>query len=233
MGKASRGKSQREEIKAAIEVAIADQKSSLKDIAGNSRTSSLRRFGTFMAGTVFSAIIAIPLTLLFAPSFAQLISLRSRSAVTVSYVIQHGQMNCDYYMIGIHPQDKNDTIKSLTLHLQFPGAIQSLEYGTDHSLWKDGKTAIEDKFDFELPCDVKAAISSDLPASIQIRQTGQAKRDVVVDAQNLDASSSFMLVLGVNRSNNPRLTYTGQAIYSAWNQDIPARINLLWMNGPK
>jgi hypothetical protein len=235
LGKASRRKwNRRKTFDDEAKLAIARQENNVVSLSAQSKSSVTRKTFIFLATIVVSALVGIIFSLRFSVPFARLLSFRRQPVVTVSYVIQKNGTDCDYYTIGIHPQDPRDTIKSLTLHLQFPGEIRSLDYGMDHTVWKDGKTpAIEDTFAFEPPCNIKAAVPSDLPSSIQIKRTGQRQKDLVIDIQNLDASSSLMVVSGATRSLDPRLTYTGQAIYSALNQDIPAPIRFTWIDGPK
>jgi hypothetical protein len=179
----------------------------------------------FLATVLLSVVAALT----FTPFFAGLLS--RKHAVTVSYAVHQEFVDCDYYDIGIHPENNKDSIKSMTLHLRFPGAIRSVEYGTDHTMVA-GKAAIQDSFYTGPPCDIKAAIPSDLPPSIKIARTGQAKQEISIIFQNLDPSTSLMLIVGIKRGQNPRLVYSGEATYSAWNQDVPAPINVRWLNEP-
>lgn len=229
MGRASRRKwKRREVITNEVRSAIEKERNSLS-LSASEKPSGIRENIHSFAKFLVTGVVPIILGLLLTPFLAHLMS-HNRS-VTVSYAIRKAFVDCDYYMIGIHPSDNTSTIKSMTLRLRFPAAIQSLAYGTDHTSFK-GKPAIEDVFDTEPPCDVKPPIKSDLPSSVEITRPGQANREVFISAQNFDPSTSFMLMVGAKGSTDPRLTYTGQAFYSAWNQEVSAPINLVWINEP-
>jgi hypothetical protein len=226
MGKASRVKWERR-LQSAQQSPSAEKKRSRT--SDSSDRSSNRTLSTIINGLKYtlSVVVAVVVTLLLTPSLARILS-RSRS-VTVGYAIEKFSSQCNFYSIGIHSGDNKSTIKQLNLRLKFPGAIKSYSYGTDHSVFRE-QTAIVDRFDFELPCDVRPPGASDMPSNIQITQPGQAKQELSIIAEDFDPSESFMLEVGVQAVKDPKLDYEGHASYSVWNQDVQAPINVTWLN---
>jgi hypothetical protein len=232
VGRASREKWQRRAIiDKEVENSLAPHLKKLQTLTSLAKPSLATRIGTFILGAVVAGCVAIPATLMLSPVFARFLSFGHSQSVWAAYSVLRSTNGCNVYVILITPKDLNKVVKAASIHIHFPSEVQSLLYGTDRNVSPGlPPVAIGTNFRVSDTCDVDAPVLGDLPPAIQVKRTGQQRRDVDISAEGLDKESAFVLVVGAQKASDPRLLVSGRATYSSWNQDLPASVEGIWRN---
>ena len=141
--------------------------------------------------------------------------------------LEYGGKDCEIYMISIIPKEPKNPVKSATIHIHFPSEVASFIYFTDRGQSANAPPPnINGKFSFtgDGSCAVDAPTRGEPPPNVDVRRTGQLRRDLDMRIEDLTAESAFAIMVGANSSTNASLTVSGTATYASWNQDFPAPI---------
>jgi len=192
----------------------------------------------FAAGALLSAVIAIPVTLVLAPTMAQLLSRGPAQSVEVDYrlmpaasslsndppvpLIAPNKDHCRVYVLIVKPGQPGPVVKQASIHVHFPTQIQSFIFITDRF-----RDYAPESFPFSMSlntdsCSVDAPSRGEAPPNIDVRRTGQQRTDLDMRVEDLTPDSTFILMVGTEATGRTDLVVRGEAIYSVWNQDLPA-----------
>lgn len=182
----------------------------------------------FLAGSVISAIITVPITLLFSIPIARMLSFRHHQAVLVGYTpFNVNGANCNAYSVMITPKYLDTAIKSINLRLQFPSIVESVEFSDDRDLSEHPERAEAHEF-FKVngDCTVEQQAHSDLPPNVQLKIVGSEHRDIELSVQELTKDSSFVLIVGTHKGENLVPFASGEGSYTEWGQEMTAPVEL-------